>query len=475
MTLVSLLRRGRGRNLFLPAHGRGAALPEALRQLLRSRAGIWDLPELPTVGGPLEPEGAVADSQADAAAAMGVKRCWFGVNGATGLLQAALLAIGRPGEAVLLPRNVHRSLIQACLLGDLTPVLYDIPFHTDRGQPAPMDASWLQRVLRDLDTPVAAAVLVHPTYQGYARDPEPLIRLLQGRGWPVLVDEAHGSHFAAGVDPLLPSSAVTAGADLVVHSLQKSAAGLAQTGVLWLQGGRVDPAALERSLGWLQTSSPSALLLASCETALAEWGTPRGRRRLQDRLNEARGLKEQLCRQGLPLLDTQDPLRLVLHSGSAGISGVEADAWLLPRGLVAELPEPATLTFCLGLARHRGLAAALHSSWRRLIQAHPGRVPQPAFEPPPLPLVASPLLPIGQAWRAASRCVPLAEAEGGIAAELLCPYPPGIPLLIPGERLDRDRIQWLLRQRRLWGEQLPASVRITDNSGSMTQTPSSRG
>ena len=472
MTLVSLLRRRQGRNLFLPAHGRGAALPEDLRRLLRSRAGLWDLPELPTVGGPLEPEGAVADSQTAAAAAMGVTRCWFGVNGATGLLQAALLAIARPGEAVLLPRNAHRSLIQACLLGDLTPVLYDIPHQPDRGQPAPMDATWLHRVLTDLRTPVAAAVLVHPTYQGYARDPKPLIRLLHGRGWPVLVDEAHGSHFAAAVDPLLPSSAVTSGADLVVHSLQKSASGLAQTGVLWLQGERVDPAALERSLGWLQTSSPSALLLASCETALAEWRTTQGRKRLKDRLNDARGLKQSLRQKGLPLLDTQDPLRLVLHSGSAGISGIEADAWLLPRGLVAELPEPATLTFCLGLARHRGLAAALHSRWRQLIQAHPGRRPQPPFEPPPLPLVASPLMSISQAWRASSRWVPLEDAEGAISAELLCPYPPGIPLLIPGERLDRGRVQWLLRQRRLWGDQLPESVRLVDNNGSMAQTPS---
>ena len=82
---------------------------------------------------------------------------------------------------------------------------------------------------------------------------------------------------------------------------------------------------------------------------------------------------------------------------------------------------------------------------------------------------------LSQAWRASSRCLPLEAAEGGISAELLCPYPPGIPLLIPGERLDRSRIQWLLRQRRLWGDQLPASVRVIDSSGSMAQTPSSRG
>ena len=102
-----------------------------------------DLPELPQIGGPLESEGAVADSQRESAATMGVERAWYGVNGATGLLQAALLALVSPGQAVLMPRNVHRSLIQACVLGDITPVLFDVPFLADRGQAAPPDRGWL--------------------------------------------------------------------------------------------------------------------------------------------------------------------------------------------------------------------------------------------------------------------------------------------------------------------------------------------
>ena len=271
MALLPQLTRHLGQPLFLPAHGRGAALPDGLRQLLRRRAGVWDLPELPALGGPLEADGAIADSQRSAAAAMGVARCWYGVNGATGLLQAALLAMVRPGERVLLPRNVHRSLIQACVLGDLRPVLFDLPFQSDRGQPAPADSAWIERVLQALPrdgAPIRAAVLVHPTYQGYANDPTAVIQRLQQQGCCVLVDEAHGCHFAAGVDHPLPPSSLHCGADLVVHSLQKSAAALAQTAVLWLQGERLDPVRVERSLGLLQTTSPSALLLASCEEAL---------------------------------------------------------------------------------------------------------------------------------------------------------------------------------------------------------------
>ena len=103
MVLLRLLHRLVGRTLFLPAHGRGSALPAELRRLLKRRAGVWDLPELPQIGGPLEPEGAVALAS-NTLPAMEVARCWHGVNGATGLLQAALL-LAAPARA-LLPCNV---------------------------------------------------------------------------------------------------------------------------------------------------------------------------------------------------------------------------------------------------------------------------------------------------------------------------------------------------------------------------------
>ena len=463
MALLPQLTRRLGQPLFLPAHGRGAALPDGLRQLLRKRAGVWDLPELPALGGPLEPDGAIAASQRSAAAQMGVARCWYGVNGATGLLQAALLAMARPGERVLLPRNVHRSLIQACVLGDLQPVLFDLPFQSDRGQPAPVDARWIERVLEALPSegaPIRAAVLVHPTYQGYANDPTDVIKHLQQRGCCVLVDEAHGCHFAAGVNHPLPPSAVHCGADLVVHSLQKSAAALAQTAVLWLQGERLDPVRVERSLRLLQTTSPSALLLASCEEALQHWQRSKGRRQLLHRLQEAENLAEALRDSGVPLLNNQDPLRLILHTAQAGITGLDADAWLLPRGLVGELPEPATLTFCLGLARHRGLGRHIRKHWHDLLRHNPGRDPLPPFETPPLPLVTTTELTPRHAWHAARQKVALKDAGGCVAAELLCPYPPGIPLLIPGERLDRARQAWLERQALFWGDQIPDALSV---------------
>ena len=122
LPLAAFRAGGPGLPLHLPAHGRGRALAPALTRLLAQPPGSWDLPELPQIGGPLESEGAVAVSQQRCAELLGARHCWFGVNGASGLLQAALLALCPPGSRVLLPRNLHRSLLHGCLLGQLEPL-----------------------------------------------------------------------------------------------------------------------------------------------------------------------------------------------------------------------------------------------------------------------------------------------------------------------------------------------------------------
>ena len=436
--------------LHLPAHGRGRGLAPPLARLLRQPPGRWDLPELPEIGGPLEPEGGVAEAQRRCAALLGADHCWFGVNGASGLLQAALLAVAPPGSRVLLPRQLHRSLLHGCLLGQVRPVLFDLPFDPASGLWLPPDAAWLKRVLAAAMAtgPLAAAVLVSPSYQGLAAELPALVAVLQAAGLPVLVDQAHGR-----------GEALAAGADLVVLSCQKAAGGLAQSAVLLAQGGQVPRAALERALLWLQTSSPSALLLASAEASLLAAASPAGERRRRRAEARAARLRQRCQALGLPLLANNDPLRLVLHTAALGINGLEADGWLLQRRVLAELPEPGTLTFCLGERPPAGVEWRLPRALLALKEAL-GGPPLPPFSRPPLPLVAEPELPLGQAWRAASQAVPLAAAAGRIAAEPICPYPPGIPLLIPGERIDGPRAAWLVEQARRWPGQIADTVRV---------------
>ena len=450
--LRALAARAPALPLHLPGHGRGRSLAPGLRRLLRLPPGAWDLPELPEIGGPLVASGAVAASQARSAALLGAEHCWYGVNGASGLLQAALLALAPPGSQVLLPRNLHRSLLHGCVLGQLEPLLYDLPFDPCTGLWLPPDRAHLERVLAAARCrgPVAALVLLDPTYQGLVADLPALIALAHRQDLPVLVDQAHGS-----------GAAVAAGADLTVLSLQKNAAGLAQSAVLLAQGERVAVAAIERALLWLQTSSPSALLLAASAAAIDDAHSLGGQRRLARAQRRGLALRHRLQALEFPLVATGDPLRLVLATAPLGISGLAADAWLIERGVVAELPEPGALTFCLGLDPPRALERLLPRRLLALRQALGGE-PLPPFSAPPLPLLAGLELPLGQAWRAAATPVPLAEAAGRIAAEPLCPYPPGIPLLVPGERIDPARALWLEQQRQLWPGQLPASVQVVD-------------
>ena len=461
-SLLPLLRPNRRWPLHLPGHGQGAALPPRLRRLLRQAPGSWDLPELPEIGGPLEPEGAVAGSQARLAERMGVDHCWFGVNGATGLLQAGLLAMTRPGDAVLLPRNVHRSLIAACELGGVLPVFLPVPFLSERGHPGAMTAQDLRRSLQswpETGRPIAATVLVHPTYHGYAAEISTLIELLHEQGLPVLVDEAHGAHLAFSSGQGLPASALDAGADLVVHSLHKSAPGLAQTAVLWHRSGRVERESLTRALQRLQTTSPSALLLAFCEATLDWMLSRRWSAQLETRLQDARALSEHLARRGVLLHATDDPLRLILATGRIGVSGLQADLRCMDQGVIAELPEPLCLTFCLGFARHRGLSKRLEHLWKELVRLGEGR-PLAPIAGPPVSRLSIPELTPDEAQRQPSALRPLAQCADRISAELICPYPPGVPLLVPGERIARDRCQWLQVQHQRWPDQVPGMVKV---------------
>jgi len=441
------------------------ALPRPIRALLKTRPGSWDLPELPSIGALPDIQGSIIESQKASADFFGVKHCWYGVNGATGLLQGALLSILNPGQAVLLPRNVHRSVVYACALGGIVPIFFDLPFFNDRGHSKPCDSKWFEEILRNISVynlDIGAILFVNPTYQGYSTDLSHIIKQIHQIGLPVIVDEAHGAYFAYinQYEDLVPSSALLQGADLVVHSLHKSSIGLVQTAVIWLQGDLIDQEVIDRGLQWVQTTSPSALLLASCEAALDEWRTPKGLKGLRNRIYEAHEIKSKLKSMNIPMFDNQDPLRLILNTGFLGISGFDADSWFISKGLVGELPEPSCLTLCMGFAKQRNLIKTLRETLEALISAKGTLEPFGRFSTPPLPLLSSPQVSCGSAWRANSQCLPLREAVGRVAAELISAYPPGIPMIIPGELLDQERINWLIEQKELWKGQLSETIKV---------------
>tara|TARA_B100000700_G_C15023925_1_gene847165 strand:- start:2 stop:1405 length:1404 start_codon:yes stop_codon:yes gene_type:complete len=467
MRLADLFTSSFGRALFLPAHGRGDALPREIRYMLSKKPGLWDLPELPEIGGPTEAFGAIKRSQEKAARLFGADRCWFGVNGATGLLQAALFSLVKPGQAVLIPRNAHKSIFHACLIGGFVPVLFDLPFDSRSGNYLPPTQEWILRVLDHplvKSSDIASVVLVNPTYNGYSSNLSKLIETIHKKELPVLVDEAHGTHFCLSEENSLPISALNSGADLVVNSLHKSSVGLAQTAVLWSQGLLVNSDSIEESLNWFQTSSPSSLLLASCESALKQFYSKKGRKKIKDCIQNARKLSFYLRENGIPLIDNDDPLKLILHASNSGFTGFEVDEYFIKHGIVGELPEIGTLTLCLGFSNHKGLDKSLIRNWNMLMKTKSNNKILYEHSHVPVPLVSIPNISLINSKYVQTKRLLLEEAEDQISAEIIAPYPPGIPVLIPGEKLDNKRLKWMIDQNTMSPNLFPSYLKVIEKS-----------
>jgi len=455
MSISSFLTTKFSRSLFFPSHNRGKALPQKLIQLLREEPGLWDLPELPELGSPLSDFGLIKDSQDYFAKKFAVDSCWFGVNGASGLLQSSILSMANPGEYILLPRNIHISVIKICLVANIIPIFFDLEFSEISGQYLPIKKGWLKKIFNNNllnDIKIAGIVLVNPHYQGFSSEIEPLVKLCHRFKIPVLVDEAHGSYFLFCEDSDLPNSAVKAKADLVVHSLHKSLNGLTQTAMLWHHGGLIDKSKIVRKINLLQTTSPNSLLIASCEESIKDWLEKDSLEKYKKRINEARNIYEELVSRDVPLVKTDDPLKIVLNTGSHGIDGFTADEFFYKKGVISELPEMMTLTFCLGFVEQPNFVDTFENLWKSLLSSIIQRKELKPIKPP-FSLIQIPEIPPSESLRRDSQRINLKQAIGRISADIICPYPPGIPLAIPGERIEKERVDWLIKQG-LMGENL---------------------
>tara|TARA_B100000902_G_scaffold336861_1_gene337392 strand:- start:167 stop:1558 length:1392 start_codon:yes stop_codon:yes gene_type:complete len=448
MSISSFLTKKFLKSLFFPAHNRGSALPKKLVKLLKKPPGYWDLPELPEIGSPLSQSGLIAKSQREFSEKFKAKRCFFGVNGASGLIQSAVIAMANPGETILMPRNVHISVIKTCAMQNILPIFFDLEFSSETGHYKPISKHWLENVFKKLnfnEKKIVGVILVSPSYHGYAGNLEPLINLCHQKNLPVLVDEAHGSYFLFSENLNLPKSALLSNADLVVHSLHKSLNGLTQTAALWYKGNLVNEQNLIKSINLLQTTSPSSLLLSSCEESIKDWLNKKSLLKYQKRILEAKSIYKKLIQKNIPLIETQDPLKIVVNTSKAGIDGFTADKFFYRNGLIAELPEMMTLTFCLGFAKQKDFVNLFEKLWNKLLSNSQNLKSFKVLQSP-FKIVQSPEIEIGIAWRSKTKSIPFSQSLNKISGDIICPYPPGIPLLVPGEKIDMDRFNWIKNQ-----------------------------
>ena len=432
-----------------PGHKLGVGVHESLRQQIGPAAFSLDLTCVPGLGDLFDKQGPIQDSQKQAAALYGADASYYLVNGTTGGIYAMLLTTVGPGEKIILPRNVHRSVIGGLILSGAIPVFVSPALDSRLQIAMNVPASSYAEAMR-LHPDAKAVLLINPTYYGVVAEIAAITEQAHQRGMVVLVDEAHGPHLHFSDD--LPPSALGVGADLVVQSSHKILSAMSQASLLHCRLGRIDQGRLESMLQLVQSSSPNYLLLASLEAAvaqLAEAGPQLiGRsvalaKQARQQINQIEGLycfgEDCIGRPGVAGVDVT---KLVVTVSGLGIGGNVAETWLRQQGkLQAELSDLNNVLFLVTLADDAASLDRLVIALTRLAaEIAPDGKQVANVTMPVAELVALPALSPRDATFARRRRMPFAEAAGQIAGETVTSYPPGIPLLFPGERITAEVI-----------------------------------
>jgi lysine decarboxylase len=407
----------------------------------------WDLTELPSLDVLGNPQGVLQQSQAEVARLFEAAHSFYLVNGASVGLMALLLSLPPlhgPKPAILLARNVHRSVVHGIILTGATPYWILPEPIPGWGIWGPLDPEQLADTLARLPD-IQAVVMTHPTYEGVASDIQSIAAICQRHGVILIVDEAHGSLWPLSDD--LPLSALKAGADAVVHSLHKSAGSLTQTALLHLSTpSRLDATAVQQALNLLHTTSPSYILLAHMEVICAFWGSPKGRALLAQHQQNASMLHHWIPSHLTTFQVLQPPGQVVgfqLFLRSHKMSGESLGDMLETQyGLSFETATPYGVLMLL----NPGLPPkALDELKTALLDIeakttdwpnHPIAV-SPNFEVPCMAMTPR------EAFFSPGRLLPKEQAVGHVAQQLVAHCPPGIPVLIPGESIVSAHLSYL--------------------------------
>jgi len=458
--------------LHVPGHKGGQGADPGLMEAIGERALSMDIPALThgiDVG--LDPT-PFEQAQRLAAEAWGAKRAWFLINGASQGNLAAGLALAHRGTEVVVQRNAHSSTIDSLVLSGMRPTFAAPALDAELGLAHCLTAQTLAAALESTPGAVGALV-ISPTYFGAVADIRGLAEVAHARGVPLIVDEAWGAHMA--FHEALPEHALAAGADLVVSSTHKIVGSLTQSAMLHLghgAGAMIGEDTVDRAVTLTESTSPNSLLCASLDAARRQ-AAVHGRELLERTMATLAVAREQIRSiEGLDVLDDRlagrpgvfayDPLRLAVDVRGVAASGYELAPLLREiDDINLELYGQNVLVAVFGMGE-RGLGeaprlvAALREAVRRVGLEPEGSSASFAAAPPWGELVMTPR----EAYLGAQEVVPAAEAVGRIAAESLATYPPGIPNVLPGERLSAETLAYVQRTLELGGSVRGASDRL---------------
>ncbi|WP_328805115.1 aminotransferase class I/II-fold pyridoxal phosphate-dependent enzyme [Paenibacillus albicereus] len=452
--LFSALRRHAENNplqFHIPGHKKGAGTDSEFRSFIGDNALSIDLINIAPLDDLHQPTGVIEESQKLAADAFGADYTFFSVQGTSGAIMTMILSVCAPGDKIIVPRNVHKSVMSAIIFAGARPVFISPARDGNLGIDHGITTRSVRRALER--HPDAKAVLViNPTYFGICANLKEIVDLVHSYDIPVLVDEAHGVliHFS----DRLPMSAMQAGADMAATSVHKLGGSMTQSSVLNLKAGRVNPQRVQTIISMLTTTSTSYILLASLDTSrrnLAVNGQAMAEKAiaLAEHAREAINAIPGLYCFGKEILGGEatfdyDPTKLTIHVRHLGITGYEAENWLRDTfNLEVELSDMYNILCLITPGDSEDTVGQLLGALRAMVERYPqvDEVQELVVKIPEIPQLS---LTPREAFYGETEVLPFKESAGRIIAEFIYVYPPGIPILLPGEVISQSNIDYIV-------------------------------
>ena len=387
-------------------------------------------------------KGIILEAQQRANRIYGAEETFFLVNGSTcGVLSAVSATVPKEGR-ILASRGSHKSFYNAAYLKNLD-IKY-LPYKVNTKYQIP-ETYGSEDVEKALDESIQAVFITSPTYEGKCADIRGIVEVCHKRGIPVVIDAAHGAHFGLGATSALPENAVSQGADLVIHSVHKTLPSMTQTALLHVQGNLVDRVKLKRFLSIYQTSSPSYVLMASIDLCMKY--IEENRKEFVDRLLEYRKLLEDAAKEcrfieipGRTIIP--DAAKVLIYVKNAAMTGHELyDILREEYKLQLEMAgEKYALAIISGCDTREGIDRLISAIRQIDLGISAKKTVKPEEEQIKVVSLPEQELSIQSAWDTEKESALIQDAVGRISGEFINLYPPGIPLIVPGERFSKELV-----------------------------------
>jgi len=458
--MVSLAER-RKVSFHTPGHKSGKGISTRFRKFVGPKIFSIDLTTLDEVDSLHKPKGVIKEAQELAAKAYGADRSYFLVNGTTVGNHAMILATCDPGDSVLVARNAHKSVLAALILGGAHPIFF--PSQLTEHLRITMNLTFEETRRAIVDHPEAKVLfLTSPNYYGVCADLQKIIPYAHEKGFTVLVDEAHGPHLK--FHPGLPTSALEAGADLCVQSTHKIIGGMTQASMLHARGARINLTMLSNVLRFVQTTSPSYILMASLDLARMQMATE-GEKLLdkaiklaedaRTRINQIPGLfcfgKEMIKDTLFAKMADLDVTKLTISVSDLGLTGFQVSQILNNKyNIQVEMADPYHILVIVSIGDRRDDLLRLVEAVREISNDHFRQGPKNLFQEVGFPVFGNQTaLTPREAFFADTQYVELEKSVEAISSEIVTVYPPGVPVLVPGEVISKEAVEYLQKMLKL--------------------------